>query len=220
MPAATEPRPETEAEEIANSLTHGLGLALASAGMAALLVLAVIYGETWHVVTCAVYGTSLVFLYGASTLFHSARAPRVKRILRLVDHIAIFFLIAGTYTPVSVAFLHEGWAWTLLGIVWTCALAGFVFKLVAADRLHGVAVALYLVMGWTGVFFAGPLWEGTPGGALALLAVGGLAYTVGVVFYAWRALRFSHAIWHLFVLAGSICHYLAVVLYVLPMGAA
>jgi hemolysin III len=216
MAAETAAREETEAEEVVNSLTHGLGLALASAGTAALLVLAGLFGETWHMVTCGIYGASLIFVYAASTLFHSARAPRVKRALRLVDHIAIFFLIAGTYTPITFAFLRNGWGWTLLAMVWGLAAFGLVFKLVASNRLHWVAVVLYLAMGWMGILFAKPLWMAAPAGALVLLAAGGLAYTVGVVFYAWRSLRYSHAIWHLFVLAGSACHYAAVVAYVLP----
>lgn len=204
---------QTETEEIVNSLTHGLGLTLSSAGWAALLVLATLFGDAWQIISCAIYGGTLVFLYAVSTLYHSARSPRAKHILRILDHIGIFLLIAGTYTPFAMIFLRDGWGWTLLAIVWCLALAGLLFKMLSSYRFHWGATTLYLAMGWLSVLFVEPMLAAVPIGALYLLVAGGLAYTVGVIFYGWHSLPYSHAIWHLFVLAGSACHYFAVALY-------
>jgi hemolysin III len=209
-------RRETYAEEVVNSITHGIGLVLSAAGLAVLVVLASLFGDAWHVVSCAIYGGTLVFLYGASTLYHSARTPRMKRTLRIVDHIAILLLIAGTYTPFTLGLMRDGWGWTLLAIVWGLAIVGLLFKLFSKHRFHWSATSIYLLMGWISVFFMEPMGAAIPFGGLMLLAAGGIAYTAGVVFYGWRSLRYSHAIWHVFVLAGSLLHYLAVALYVLP----
>ena len=167
--------------------------------------------------SCGIYGGTLVFLYGASTLYHSARTKRMKRALRIVDHIAIFLLIAGTYTPFAMGLMRDGWGWTLLALVWGIALTGLVFKLVSTYRFHWSATALYLLMGWLGVLFIEPVAAAIPLGALLLIAAGGLAYTVGVIFYGWRSLPYSHAVWHVFVILGSVLHYLAVLWYVLPL---
>lgn len=207
---------QTHAEEVINSLTHGVGLVLSAAGLAVLVVLASLFGDVFHIVSSAVFGGTLVFLYGASTLYHSARSPKLKRALRVVDHIAIFLLIAGTYTPFTVVLMRDGWGWTLLTLVWGIAAVGLLFKLFSRHRFHPAATSLYLLMGWISVFFYEPMWAAIPAGGLALLVAGGLSYTAGVVFYGWHSLRYSHAIWHLFVLVGSICHYFAVALYVLP----
>ncbi|WP_022834715.1 PAQR family membrane homeostasis protein TrhA [Salisaeta longa] len=207
---------QTHAEEVANSLTHGVGLVLSAAGWAVLLVLATLFGDVWHITSSLIYGGTLVFLYGASTLYHSARTPRMKRALRVVDHVAIFLLIAGTYTPFTLVLLRDGWGWTILTLVWGLAVAGLLFKLFSRHRFHWSATIFYLLMGWVSVIFVEPMWSALPTGALVLLAAGGLAYTAGVIFYGWHSLRFSHAIWHGFVLLGSILHYLAIALYVLP----
>ncbi len=208
---------QTEAEELANSLTHGIGFLLSVVGWTALLILAYLFGDTWHLLSCGIYGGTLVFLYGASTLYHSARTPRYKRMLRVVDHIAIFLLIAGSYTPFAMGVLRDGLAWTVLAIVWGIALVGLLFKAFSANRFHGWTAALYVAMGWLGVILIEPMYEVLPIGALLWLVAGGLAYTTGIIFYGWHSLPYSHAIWHVFVLAGSVFHYIAVVLYVLPL---
>lgn len=202
-------------EELANAITHAVGLGLSVVGWVVLMVLAGLAGDAWDIGASAVFGGTLVFLYATSTLYHSVSTPRMKRILRILDHVAIFFLIAGTYTPFTVVLVRDGWGWTILEGVWGIAVAGLLFKLFSANRFHPAATSLYLIMGWLGVLFVNPMSAALPIGALLLVAAGGLAYTVGVVFYGWHSLRYSHAIWHLFVLAGSICHYAAVVLYVL-----
>lgn len=208
---------QLDREELLNSLTHGLGLALSSAGTAILVVLAVLFGDAWHVVSCSIYGSTLVFLYTISTLYHGARSTRLKRVLKLIDHIAIFLLIAGTYTPFTLVLMRSGWGWPLFGVVWGCALVGILFKLLATHRYHNLATLLYLAAGWAGVLFAEPFLEALPAGSLPWIISGGLFYTVGVVFYLWERLPYGHAIWHLFVLAGSACHYFAVLYYVLPL---
>lgn len=203
-------------EELANSLTHGIGLALSLAGLAMLVILASLKGTAWHIVSCSVYGSTLVLLYAASTLYHSLRAPRVKQILRVVDHAAIYLLIAGTYTPFTLVNLRGSWGWTLFGVVWGLALLGIVSKVFFADRFRIVSTAVYLIMGWLVVIALKPLLALVPSGGILWLLAGGLAYTFGVVFYVWPRVPYGHAIWHLFVLAGSFCHYLAVLLYVIP----
>lgn len=207
---------QSPAEEMANIVTHGLGLALSVVGWIALMVFSGVAGDGWDLAASAVYGGSLVFLYSTSTAYHSVRQPRTKYTLRILDHVAIFLLIAGTYTPFTVLLMRDGWGWTVLAVVWGFAIAGLLFKLLSAHRFHPAATSLYLIMGWFGVLFVNPVSGALPTGALMLIAAGGLAYTVGVIFYGWHSLRYSHAIWHVFVLVGSICHYIAVAVYVLP----
>jgi len=215
-PTMSSRQQQTYAEELANAVTHGVGFVLSLLGWGVLLTLSGMAGDGWDLAAAAVFGGSLVFLYGASTLYHSARSPRTKRVLRIVDHVAIFLLIAGTYTPFTGLFMRDGWGWALLALVWGLALVGFLFKLFSEHRFHPAATSLYLVMGWLGVLFVDPVSAALPTGALLLVVAGGLAYTVGILFYGWHSLRYSHAIWHVFVLVGSACHYVAVVLYVLP----
>jgi hemolysin III len=207
---------QSYAEELANAWTHGVGLALSVVGWIALMVLSGMAGDGWDLAASGVYGGSLVFLYTVSTLYHSVRKPRTKYTLRILDHVAIFLLIAGTYTPFTVVLLRDGWGWTVLGIVWGLAIAGLLFKLFSSHRFHPAATSLYLLMGWLGVLLADPMSSALPAGALMLITAGGLAYTSGVIFFGWHSLPYSHAIWHVFVLVGSICHYIAVALYVLP----
>lgn len=207
---------QTEAEELMNAMTHGVGLVLSVVGWVVLLALSGLAGDGWDLAASVVYGGSLVFLYGTSTLYHSVETPRLKGTFRVLDHVAIFLLIAGTYTPFTVVLVREGWGWSILAGVWGCALAGLLFKLLSTHRFHPAATSLYLLMGWLGVLLVDPVSAALPTGALLLIAAGGLAYTGGVVFYGWHSLRYSHAIWHIFVLVGSICHYIAVAFYVLP----
>jgi hemolysin III len=204
------------AEEIAHGVSHGIGALLAIGGLAALVAAALVRGDAWHVTSAAIYGATLVLLYTVSTLYHAIPQPRAKRILRVLDHSAIYLLIAGTYTPFALVSLRGPWGWSLLALVWTGAIAGIVFKSVALGRARILSVVLYLLLGWAAVFAAGPLARALGPGGLALLLAGGLFYTLGVGFFAWRRLRFHHFVWHLFVLAGSICHYFAVLLFVLP----
>lgn len=216
MDPTLEPRKQQSyAEEMANAMTHGVGLVLSIIGWIALLVWAWWGGDGWDLAASTVFGGTLVILYGASTLYHSARSTRLKRAMRVVDHIAIFLLIAGTYTPFAGLLMRDGWGWTLLALVWSLALVGLLFKLFSKHRYHPYAVALYLLMGWLGILFVDPVSAALPIGGLLLTAAGGLAYTVGVIFFGWHSLRYGHAIWHVFVLVGSLCHYIAVALYVL-----
>ena len=203
-------------EEIANCATHGVGLALSVAGFVALVALAYAYGDVWHVASCGVYGASLVALYLASTLYHGARAPRAKQVFQALDHCGIYLLIAGTYTPFTLVTLRGPWGWTLFGLVWGLALAGILFRVLFGTRYRPVAVASYVLLGWLCVVAVKPILELVPVGALVWIAAGGLTYTAGVFFFAAKRIPHNHAIWHLFVLGGSICHYVAVLLYVLP----
>jgi hemolysin III len=208
----------TLGEEIANAATHGLGIALAIAGLVVLLLFATQTGSVVHVVASAIFGATLILCFTTSTLYHAVQPERVRRVLRALDHSAIFVLIAGTYTPFMLGTLGGELGWTMLAILWSLAAAGIAARFVLAGRRHNLVVACYLAMGWSVLFVIGPVIEGLTAGGLALLAAGGLAYTVGVVFYKWRSLRYSHAIWHGFVLAGSALHYFAVLLYVIPAG--
>jgi hemolysin III len=209
-------QPLSFAEELANTLTHGAGLALSLAGLTVLVVLAALRGTAWHIVSCSIYGATLVLLYSASTIYHAVRSPRAKRILRAVDHAAIYLLIAGTYTPFTLVTLRGGLGWTLFGLVWGIALAGIVFKIFFAGRFPIASTLSYLAMGWLVVIAWKPVVSRIPGNGLLWILAGGLAYSAGVIFFAAHRVRFSHTVWHLFVLAGSLCHYFAVLWYVLP----
>jgi hemolysin III len=204
------------AEEIAHSVLHGVGVVASIAGLAVLVAFASLHGSAWHVVACSIYGTTLILLYVASTLYHSIQAPRAKSVLRLLDHSAIYLLIAGTYTPFTLVSLRGLWGWTLFAIVWGLALLGILLQVARPRRSTRLAVALYLTMGWLVVIAAKPLAHAVAPGGVLLLVLGGLAYTLGVVFYAWRRLPYNHAVWHGFVLAGSTLHFFAVLFYVIP----
>ena len=210
----SESRAWTLGEEVAHSVTHGVGLLAAVTGLVVLVILAAATRDPWRITSCSIYATTLVLLYAASTLYHALSSTRARRVFRVLDHSAIFLLIAGTYTPFALVSLRGPWGWTLLGIVWGLAVVGVAAKAVYGTRWPILSTALYIGMGWTVVIALKPLVEHVPPGGLAWLVAGGLAYTGGVVFYAWTRLRYSHAIWHVFVLAGSVCHYIAVVLYV------
>jgi hemolysin III len=202
-------------EEIANSVTHGIGTLLAIGGVAVLVTFAALRGSAWHVVACSVFGATLILLYVASTLYHAIPLPRAKRVFQALDHAGILFLIAGTYTPFTLVTLKGPWGWSLFGVVWGLALLGLALQLIMPRRTV-LAVGLYLLMGWAVVIAVRPLLATLPTGGLVLLLAGGLSYTVGVVFYAWRSLRYHHAYWHGFVLLGSAAHFLAVLFYVIP----
>lgn len=200
-------------EELANSLTHGFGLLLSAAGLWGLMLVA---GGSREVASCLVYGIALILVYATSTLYHGVRDVDAKRRLRTLDHIAIFLLIAGTYTPFMLIALRGAWGWSLFGVVWSLALLGAIFELTSLRRYRRTMIALYVGMGWVGIIALKPLVAALPTPGLWLLFGGGVSYTAGVVFYRWHGLRYHHAIWHLFVLAGSVLQYLAVLWYVLP----
>jgi hemolysin III len=211
---ASEYRP-TPGEEIANSVTHGVGTLLAIAGLVVLAAFSARRGTAWHVVASSIFGACLILSYGSSTLYHGLRQPRAKHVLRVLDHSAIFLLIAGTYTPFTLISLRGPWGWSLFGVVWGLAVMGIVFKVTMLRRWTVLSVGLYLAMGWCVVVAARPMVENVAPGGLALLLAGGVAYTAGLAFYA-RRRRYSHTVWHLFVLAGSTLHFFAVLLYVIP----
>lgn len=203
-------------DELASSVIHGIGIALSIGGLALLVAVAALHGDALTVVACAVFGTSLVLLYTASTLYHSISVAAAKPALRVLDHIAIYVLIAGTYTPFTLIALPGVWGWSLFVAVWTLALAGSALELGLLKRYHKLAVLLYVGMGWIGMVAFEPLSKHLEAGGTTLLLAGGLAYTLGVPFYLWRRLPYHHALWHVFVLAGSVLHFLAVLLYVIP----
>jgi len=198
-----------------NGITHFVGAALALAGLAVLVVFAVLQGDIWKIVSFSIYGISLFLLYTLSTLYHSLRG-RAKQIFMKLDHVAIYLLIAGTYTPLTLVTLHGAWGWSLFGIVWGLAIIGIVVDILHRQGSRSIQMAIYLLMGWLIVVALYPLFKVMPTGGLVLLMLGGLFYTGGIVFYVLdERIKHAHGIWHLFVLAGSISHYLIMLLYVL-----
>jgi hemolysin III len=175
-----------------------------------LIIIARKHGDIWHLVSFTIYGSSLILLYLSSTLYHSFTGPRVKNLFARFDHISIFLLIAGTYTPILLTSLRGTWGWTLFGIIWTVALVGAVIRSIYLHRFRKLMVAIYLIMGWMFVLAGKQIYLRLPSISLIYLGLGGIAYTVGVIFYMWRKLPYSHGIWHLFVLAGSILHFFAI----------
>lgn len=207
----------TLGEEIANSVTHGIGTGLSMAGSAVLVVLAAWCGDVRRIVSFSIYGSTLIIGYLASTLYHGFQNHRVKRMFRVVDHASIYLHIAGTYTPFLLLSLRGVWRWSFLIIIWGLALLGIGFKLFSAHRFQPLTTLSYVFMGWLGVIAVRELVATIPTRGVVLLAVGGVVYSVGVIFYAWHKLPYNHTIWHLFVLAGSICHYLVILFYLSPI---
>ncbi len=211
-------RSYTIGEEIANSITHGIGAVLGIAALVILVVLAARQGEPWRIVSFSIYGATLILLYIASTLYHAIQHAGAKKVLQILDHSAIYLLIAGTYTPFLLITLRGPWGWTLFGIIWMLAVCGIVFKAVFIQRMKRLSTLIYILMGWMIIIAMKPLLSNLPEQGLWWLLGGGLAYTGGVVFYALKSLKYSHAAWHLFVLGGSICHFISIYLYVLPQS--
>lgn len=197
-------------DELANALTHAAGVVASLVGGAVLITLAALSGSAYQIVGAAVFAASLVLLYSASTAYHIALGDRVKHRLKVFDHCAIYVLIAGTYTPLTLTALRGPWGWTLLGVVWGLAIAGIIFKLFFIGRVPRLSTAVYIGMGWLVLIAAGPLVRAVDPVALAWLVGGGLAYTGGTIFYHSRRIPYAHAVWHLFVLTGSVCHAIAV----------
>ena len=206
----------TLGEEIAHSVTHGIGAGLSIAGLTLLVVLAVLYGNVYQVVSFSIYGATLTILYLASTLYHSFQNPQVKRVFKVIDHASIFLLIAGTYTPFLLVGVKGTLGWTLLIVVWGLALLGVGFKALFIHRFQKISVLTYVLMGWLSVIVLKELSANIAPGGLVWLAAGGVIYTIGVIFYAMKKVRYTHTIWHIFVLGGSICHFFSVLFYLAP----
>lgn len=203
-------------EELANTLTHGFGLGLSVIGFIVLVVLAGISGDGMSIAGCVVYGLSLVILYAASTMYHVTTSLLLKKRLQIVDHCCIYLLIAGSYTPFGIVIAGDAYGRWLMTAFWGIAIFGIIVKLIVRDRFPAINVVSYLVMGWLGVFAVQPLFNALGVMPVALAVAGGVAYSLGVVFFPWKSIRHHHAIFHVFVLLGSIFHYAAVVLYVVP----
>jgi len=203
-------RPYSSNEERAHAITHGVGVLIGIAVLSLLVVFSSLRKSAWEVVSCAVYGTTFILLFLGSTLYHAAKNPRAKRVLKIIDHSAIYLLIAGTYTPYALAPLRGGLGWTIFGAIWGSALLGIAFKVFFTGRFKAVSLISYLFMGWFCIIAVKPLFRELNTAGFVFLAVGGLCYTVGAVFYAWKTLPWSHTIWHLFVLAASVCHFFSI----------
>jgi len=204
-------------EEMMNAITHGIGTVLAVAGLILLTVFAYLYGDIWHIVSFSIYGTTLVLLYLASTLYHSFTDERRKHVFKILDHSAIYLLIAGTYTPFTLVPLHGVLGWSVFGLVWGLAVLGIVLKVFFVGRFKVISTLCYILMGWFIVIAIKPLIATVAPPGIMWLIIGGLFYTLGSIFYLWKKIPYNHAIWHLFVLAGSISHFVAVFFYVLPI---
>lgn len=197
-------------EELANALTHGVGAVASVAGAAVLIVFAALGGDAWRIVSTAIFGATLITLYTASTLYHAARSERARARLKIFDHCAIYLLIAGTYTPFMLVGLRGGWGWSLFGVIWGLAVAGIVFKLFFTGRFRLLSTAIYVGMGWLALLAIGPMVRHLAPTTLVWLLAGGVAYTAGTLFYHNRRIPYAHAVWHVFVMAGSVCHAVAV----------
>ena len=207
--------PASLREEIANALTHGLAAAAALAASAVLITLAAIYGDGWQLASAIVFGITLLLLYTASTLYHAIQHPVSKGRLKVFDHCAIYLLIAGTYTPFTLIGLRGPWGWGLFAAIWTLAIAGVIFKLFYTGRFKKLSTAIYIAMGWLVVVAIKPMWSSLDGWTLGWLFAGGAFYTLGTLFYHRESLPYSHAIWHGFVIAGSVCHFVSVTAQIL-----
>ena len=197
-------------EELLNALTHGVGALASAIGGAVLITLAAIYGDTWQVVSASVFVTTLLLLYTASTLYHAFRHERIKAKLKVFDHCAIFLLIAGTYTPFTLIGLRGNWGWTLFAVIWSLAVLGVVFKLFFTGKFGYFSLAVYVFMGCMIVFIAKPVLQNVPSNLLWWIALGGISYLAGVFFYIRSHVKYCHAIWHVFVLGGTVLHYVFV----------
>ncbi|NNJ71484.1 MAG: hemolysin III family protein [Kiritimatiellales bacterium] len=197
-------------EELAHSISHGIGAVMGIVVLVLLVVFSALRKGAWEVVSCSVYGATFIMLYLASTLYHAAHHPRTKRILKVIDHSSIYLLIAGTYTPYALAPLRGALGWTIFGAIWGSALLGILFKVFFTGRYKVVSLLSYLFMGWFCAVAIKPLYRELNTTGFVFLAVGGLCYTVGTVFYASKSLKWSHAVWHLFVLSGSLCHFFSI----------
>lgn len=214
---APEPKRYTLGEEIFNAISHGTGGLLAIAGTVVLIVFCAIYSDAWAVVSASIYGASLIILYTMSTLYHAITHPKAKRFFRIMDHNTIFFLIAGTYTPFTLVTLRGPVGWVLFGIIWGAAALGITLNSINLEKFRKFTTTCYIIMGWAIIFAIKPMLEGLPTLSLVFLLIGGILYTVGIIFYALKKFRYMHSIWHLFTIAGSIFHYFSVFLGIVQM---
>jgi len=203
-------------EEILNIATHGIGFLLSIAALVLLVVFASIYGDAWHIVSYSIYGTSLVILYLASTLFHWSTKPSRRLKLNIFDHASIYILIAGTYTPLLLVTLRGPWGWSLFGVVWGMAIVGIVLKFFFTGRFNKLSTLAYVIMGWVVLIALKPLIDNLSTPGLIWLSIGGVSYSIGAVFFLLNKVPYNHAIFHLFVLGGSIAHFVTIFWYVLP----
>ncbi|WP_372808229.1 hemolysin III family protein [Pontiella sp.] len=197
-------------EELAHAITHGIGILIGIAVLVLLVVFSAMRKSAWEVVSCAVYGTTFILLYLGSTLYHAATHPRAKAVLKIIDHSAIYLLIAGTYTPYALAPLRGALGWSIFGCIWGAAIVGIFFKAFFIGRYKAVSLISYLFMGWFCAIAIKPLFRELTTAGFVFLAAGGLCYSVGAIFYGWKSLKWSHTVWHLFVLAGSLCHFFSI----------
>jgi len=200
-------------EEVANTISHGIGLVMAVVALPVLVHSAMEAGDLRFLIGVSVFGATMVLLYHASTLYHSVTHDAAKRLFRLLDHTAIFLLIAGSYTPFALGVLRGPWGWSMLAAVWTLAIVGITLKTIQRTRHSRISIVLYLLMGWLAVIAVKPILSLVPIPGIALILAGGIAYTGGLVFFAAHRLRYNHFIWHLFVIAGTTCHFFAVLWY-------
>ncbi|HCL90731.1 MAG TPA: hemolysin III [Candidatus Atribacteria bacterium] len=204
---------QTLGEEITNSITHGVGIVLSIAALVILVVLASRRGDAWRIVSFSIYGASLILLYMSSTLYHSFVNPKIKNIFRILDHSAIYLLIAGTYTPVTLTLMRGAWGWTLFGLAWGMAIGGIIITALLLDKLKSLLVLSYVAMGLLVVIAIKPMIQMVPRGMIIWLFIGGACYLLGIIFYLWKRLPYHHPIWHIFVLGGSISHFLGILFY-------
>lgn len=207
----------TKKEEVVNAITHGIGVLLSITALVFLVIFSVKHGNAWHVTTFSIYGVTMLLLYLSSTLVHSFPEGKAKDLFEIFDHASIYLFIAGTYTPFTLIVINGVLGWTLLSIVWGIAIVGVVFKSFFVKKFLYLSTILYVVMGWMIVIGWEPLTATLPPEGITLLVAGGLLYTVGAIFYVWRGFLFHHAVWHLFVLAGSISHFFTILFYVTPI---
>ena len=211
-----DPRPYSPGEEIFNTATHGIGTVLAAFGLLLLVVKSAASGKALCITSTAIFGISMVLLYTVSTLYHSIKPERVKQVFKVLDHASIFLLIAGTYTPFTLLVLRGAWGWSIFGVVWGLAITGIVIESIFIKKIKLLSLILYLSMGWLVIVALKPLIRSIPPEGLYWLIAGGLSYTLGVIFYVMKKVKYAHGIWHLFVLGGTTCHFFAVYYYVIP----
>ncbi len=207
----------TLGEELCNAISHGLGTGLSIAACVLCIVRAAIHGDAWCVVSASIYGASLIMLYCMSTLYHSFTNKTAKRVFRVFDHTSIYLLIAGSYTPITLVTIRSALGWVIFGIVWGVAILGIVLNSISIDKFKIFSMVSYIMMGWAVILGISPLIKALPRNGLVFLVIGGICYTVGIIFYALKKLKYMHSVWHLFVLAGSILQFFAIYLYVLPI---
>jgi hemolysin III len=212
-------REYTVGEEIANSVTHGIGVVFSLVALTLLIGDAVLYGDSWALAGGIVFGVSLILLYTGSTLYHAIPFPNARHVFKILDHAAIYVLIAGSYTPFTLVTMRANGGWWMFAIVWTLAALGIAMEAFWTYRPRWLSAVVYLGMGWLAVFMIGPMRASLAPNGIALLVAGGLCYTIGTVFYVFKKVPYFHMVWHLWVLAGSVCHFVAVLLYVVPLSA-